>query len=392
MKKFIILMFFASLISITSAQPCLPDGIIFDRQTQIDSFQINYPICSEILGDVKIRGGNITNLNGLYVLTHISGSLTIVENGNLISLAGLDNLISVGGDLLIQVNIDLTSLTGLDNLTLIGGSLVFTSNSDLTDLNGLGNLTSIGGDLLIKDNLISLIGLDNLLTISGSLIIKFSESLINLTGLENVDSIGGNLVINYNHSLTSLAGLHAATQGNLQITENSLLCMCAVPGICDYLANPKGVIDIYNNAEGCNNPPEVADVCGISLECLPFGNYRFLNQVEIDSFPYNYANCNQLNGDTYISGNGISNLNGFNNLTFIEGKIEVRSTNITNLSGLDNIDSIKGDLFLSNNPLSSLINLEDLTFIGGELRIGNCDSLNNLIGLDNVTSVKSTFN
>jgi len=84
-------------------------------------------------------------------------------------------------------------------------------------------------------------------------------------------------------------------------------------------------------------------------------------------------------------------LNGFNNLTFIEGKIEVHYTNITNLSGLDNVDSIKGDLILSNNPLSSLINLEDLTFIGGELWIGNCDSLSNLIGLDNVTSLGGLY-
>jgi len=64
----------------------LPDGIIFTNQAQLDSFQINYPSCSEILGNVKIRGGNITNLNELYILTHISGSLTIVENGNLISV------------------------------------------------------------------------------------------------------------------------------------------------------------------------------------------------------------------------------------------------------------------------------------------------------------------
>ncbi|MCD4665334.1 MAG: hypothetical protein K8R68_08680, partial [Bacteroidales bacterium] len=50
------------------AQPCLPEGITFITQAQIDSFQINYPDCTEIEGDVEISGNDITNLNGLNVL------------------------------------------------------------------------------------------------------------------------------------------------------------------------------------------------------------------------------------------------------------------------------------------------------------------------------------
>ena len=53
----------------TLSQPCLPEGITFTTQAQIDSFQINYPNCNEIEGDVEIIGDDITNLNGLNVLT-----------------------------------------------------------------------------------------------------------------------------------------------------------------------------------------------------------------------------------------------------------------------------------------------------------------------------------
>ena len=47
-----------------SSQSCLPDGITFETQAQVDSFQINHPGCFEIEGDVTISGDNITNLNG----------------------------------------------------------------------------------------------------------------------------------------------------------------------------------------------------------------------------------------------------------------------------------------------------------------------------------------
>jgi len=57
------------------SQPCLPSGITFSTQEQIDNFQTNYPNCTEIEGDVIIEGNDITNLDGLSVLTAIGGFL-----------------------------------------------------------------------------------------------------------------------------------------------------------------------------------------------------------------------------------------------------------------------------------------------------------------------------
>jgi len=58
-----------------NAQPCLPAGITFSSQQQIDNFQTNYPNCTEIGGDMIIEGNDITNLDGLSVLTTIGGFL-----------------------------------------------------------------------------------------------------------------------------------------------------------------------------------------------------------------------------------------------------------------------------------------------------------------------------
>jgi len=57
--KTLSILFCAALYGIISvhAQPCLPNGITFTTQGQIDSFPINYPGCTEIGGDVVIGGG-----------------------------------------------------------------------------------------------------------------------------------------------------------------------------------------------------------------------------------------------------------------------------------------------------------------------------------------------
>ena len=70
---------------------CLEQDVTFSSQEQIDNFKINYPGCKTIQGDVTISG-NITNLNGLNVLSSIGGALSIKLNKRLTSLAGLENI------------------------------------------------------------------------------------------------------------------------------------------------------------------------------------------------------------------------------------------------------------------------------------------------------------
>ncbi len=304
-----------------ASQTCLPDGITFSSQAEIDDFQTNHPNCIEIEGDVTIAGDDITNLNGLSVLTSIGGNLSTGNfdewNPNLTSLSGLENVTSIGGDLGIFSNNILTNLVGLDNLVSIGGDLgigdLWTGNPKLTSLTGLENLTSIGGDLSIKynDTLINLTGLDNLTSIGGTLMIASNSSLTHidglvsltsleenlyighnsltsLSGLGNVISIGGNFSLGYSYYLTSLTGLDNLTSiggilnihhntallnlvglenldagsiGNLSIHDNSSLSSCEAQSICDYLASPNGEIDIYDNAPGCNSQSQVEEAC-----------------------------------------------------------------------------------------------------------------------------------
>lgn len=276
-------------------QSCLPEGITFSNQNQIDSFQQNYPGCIEIEGNVRISAfGPLTNLNGLSVLksiggyfevynnnsltnleglnnlTFISGYFEIHENDNLVNLSGLDSLSYIGDYFQIYDNGNLTNLIGLENLDSIGGYFNIFYNFELISLNGLENLTSISSHLAIGANIIlySLEGLDNLTSIGNGLHIGSNYSLINLNGIENLNSIGGELQIGYNYALNSISSLENIIPSSIQgllIEKNYELSTCEIQSICDYLANPNGSVEIQNNAVGCNSREQVEEACLVSI-------------------------------------------------------------------------------------------------------------------------------
>ncbi|HOW31851.1 MAG TPA: hypothetical protein PLP88_09800, partial [Bacteroidales bacterium] len=141
MKKVIFLLA-ALLISACSAfsQGCLPDGIEFTTQAQIDSFQINYPGCSYIEGSVEILySGDITNLEGLNSLDSIGGYLEI-DCRRLKNLNGLNNLVKINRNLMIAACDSLVNLEGLSNLTTIGDNFLINYNVNLLNFEGLDNL------------------------------------------------------------------------------------------------------------------------------------------------------------------------------------------------------------------------------------------------------------
>ncbi len=231
MKKLSFITVILTFCFVSAFSQACPDSLYLTSQAQIDSFQINYPSCSEIEGSVIISGSDITNLLGLMELTSIGGDLligTMYYYGNpyLINLSGLNNLTSIGGRLLIIDNHALTSLSGLDNVTSIGGDLSIKFNNALTSLAGLDNVTFIGGnvDIMWNEALTNLTGLNNLTSIGDYLSIRNNDALTSLSGLENVTSIGGGPSIYDNDALTSLTGLEGLTSiGWLSISSNSSL-------------------------------------------------------------------------------------------------------------------------------------------------------------------------
>jgi len=352
MKRITFLIILAIVIqTMAYSQSCLPEGITFSNQTEIDIFQTNNPNCTEIQGDVSIYGQNINNLNGLSKITSIEGNLSIINMDTSQSTL-------------------LTNLSGLQNITSIGGKVEILGQNGLSNFTGLDNLNSIGDRLNIYHN----------------------KNIINLSGLENLTFLGG-LSMYYNSSMTSLEGIDNINPEKLnvlRITDNPSLSYCNVLSVCSYLISPNGNISIGQNTIGCRSKSEVLDSCGV-VSCFPQG-ISFVSQTDIENFQSSNPDCKVIGGNVTISGPDINNLSFLASIVSIGGNLEIYDNpNLVNLNGLDNITSINGSLIIGNNNggnslLSNLTGLNQLRFLGGDLNITGNDVLSSLLGMENVNS------
>lgn len=377
MKKLLIVFIGILFYQVGLSQSCLPEGITFSDQTQIDNFKSNHPGCNEIEGDVMVSGSNITNFHGLNEIVSINGDLTIRNNYLLHSLRGFDQLYHIGGSLSIIHNNNLHNLSGLDNIMLIDGILRISNNQSLINLYGIGNTNSIGGDLIIDSNLV----LDNLHALYGL------ASIGSVTGTGKI-SINSNANLK---SLNSLGNINPGSIDELHISFNPLLSDCDMACICEFLAEPGGIIDIHDNSEGCDSPEEVTEDC--SDNCLS-GGMQIFYQDQIDSIPILFPDCKEIMGRVYIddfNDGYIRNLYGFENITSIAGYLVIgHSPRLQSLQGLDSLTTIGGSLLLdSNDSLDGLHFLSNLTSLLGNLQLDNISMMTDLSGLENLNYVGS---
>ena len=273
MKHFYLTFLFLIFSAISYAQ-CPPAGLTITNQSQIDTFIINYPNCTEINGDLIIDEANITSLAGFANISSITGALEIREVPNLQNLNGLQNLETVGTDLILREVDALQHINALSSLTSVGGEFTVRSCPDLVHLDGIENLTTVGLGLIIRNcaSLVSLQGLAGVTFVGEILEVVENPVLASLSGLENIATVVGGdegaLVIEGNDLLSSLAGLGSEATvmtGDITLSANGLLALCAVPSICAYLQTPpeNALITINANLSGCNSQQEVQTACAV---------------------------------------------------------------------------------------------------------------------------------
>jgi hypothetical protein len=276
MKKLFIVLIVMLCLKSGSGQNCLPGNTYTNSPSWINNFQTNYPGCTRIDGNLTINGldSNFTNLNGLSVLTSIGGDLEIRHMPSTI-LTGLNNLTTIDGKLIIY-NTSITDFSGLNKLTSVG-ELDIHDNPNLINYTGLDSLTNITWSLKIDANssLQNLSGLNNLHSIGGYIWIKNNPSLTSLIGLQGLTTTNGVIWIEHNLLLTTLTGLDNLSQGaiiDLLVYTNPALCDCDIHSICVYLANPGGIIEIHDNALGCNTSAEILAACQTAIPEIPIEN------------------------------------------------------------------------------------------------------------------------
>lgn len=381
MKKLFIITFIALLFSPRGiAQSCLPDGIAFYSQTEVNNFRANYPGCTVIAGDVRISGGGITNLDSLNGLTAIGGYL-FMEDLGITTLTGLSNLTHIGGTFTLYNINKIFDLSGLENLSSLKGGLDITANDNLANLNGLSGLDSIGQFLFIRENhkLLSLNGPTNLTTIGESLRINNNDELIDLSGLENLTSVGAYLNIEDHYKLQSLTGLDNLSHigAGIRIAQNmaltSIVALKRVKTLQSYLQLDHNPLTSLHGLDSLTSFGSLSYVAGI-------GNLTDLSGLE---------QLVTVTGDFTISGNsGLKSAKGLEKLSTIAGHFLINeNAAMENLDGLAGLTSVGGNFIIEKNGLKSLQGLENLTAVGAMLTIHQIHQLENLTGLSGLVSV-----
>jgi hypothetical protein len=370
MKKFFFVLFELFLSFISLSQPCLPEGIIFTRQSQIDSFPINFPNCNEIVGDLQIGnypGSTIYNLQGLIGIASIGGELYINFVSNPINLSGLSNLTSVGGDLILQSLDSLTSVTGLEKLTTVGKNLILVDNPVLNNLEGINNLITIGSYLQIDRNhsLKDVSGLNNL-TSAGGVQIFGNDSLNTITGLNGLQSIGACLIIDYNNSLVEVSGLNGLSSVGNYIWVKLNPALKRITGL-ESLYSTGGFFGFQDN-------PRLTDLSGL-------------------------GSVVSVGGSFFISGtDSLTSLTGLKNITIISGNLSLFGNKaLSSLLGLEKVNpTFLKILFISNNEVLSDCAIESIcnylknpndTIIIKDNSIG-CESLEELKSVCDTLSIE----
>ena len=380
-KRYILITLIAVIPILSFSQGCLPNGITFETQDQIDNFQANHPGCTQIEGNMEIRGSNIINLDGLNVITSIDGTLTLRMLNHLTDFSGLNNLQSIGKSLNILANASIVSLSGLESLTSIGLSLQVWLNISLQSMDGLNNLIYVGTDIIFDANyaLTAITGLESVTSIHGTLDVRENEALNDISGFSNVDSIYGHLVVYNNNSLTSLAPL-----GNLEwvegvsISTNHLTDLTGFESLSRVEESFLFWSESVTSLNGLNNLNHIGGD-------LHLKNLNYISNID------QLISLSHVGGWILVEGhNNLMDIDGLGNLSIANEYVKIHENQrLRNANGLKNLGSIGGALNISyNDSIESIMDSTKLNSVGALYIIANyrLQSLHGLDSLKNVTN------
>ncbi len=254
---------------------CLPEGITFSSQAEVDIFPLAYPSCKIIGGDLVLDGSDITALDSLYSVEIIEGDLDLSASA-LVNFEGLNNLDTIKQELSINgyYNNSITNFEGLESLKQIGmgyyndHNMTFASFEDFT---GLDSLQMINGKLNIQNcnNLISLSGLEQLAYVD-ELEIGFCGSFSSI-GLSNPLDV----------DILKLSGLNAMTNldGIEYIDSVILIDIFYLQNLIE-IDSISGISAFTHlTIDNCNN---LSDLTGLEvLETIPLTRLILVNNPEL---------------------------------------------------------------------------------------------------------------
>ncbi len=351
-------------------------------------------------------------LGGLVVNFAIDafGELQPFDNDGFNDFSDLDTALGTGG-LIIGFDDDINdaAFATLPDFGDIAGDVVLASvdnaaNRGPANLGAL-NVTNIGGDLVVcaikngddapiegdLDNLTAL-NLNATNNVAGDVIVAFCSQLTNTD--MTVVNIGGSLELTGLPVVVNIANLDTLTTvGELLVHDLPLLTNIDLSGLTDVQRRLSGGQPTSGNLELVNNPALVDFDFSLNQVAGTLRLVDLPDLVDVDGL----TGINAVGGDLeIIDCETVNNTAGLNNLNNVDGKLTLRRLNsISNVNQLAGANDLNFDLLASvgsieitqMNDLNDLAGLETLTTVDDTISINANPNLITLFGLQGITRI-----
>ena len=338
----------------THAQTCTLSSDTISRQGQVDSFNINYPSCNNIIGTLTITG-SVSDLKPLVSITKVSGSL-IIENTKLTDLNGLENIDSIN-TLILKGNAFLKNLQGLEGLEYIN-VISLESNIEILEINNISATNISNFSVSLCPKLKEIIGFNNSSQMTG-INIADNAGLDRIDAFKEVEFINGIFRL-YNNA--NLKQLNTATR----------------------LKMVHGFLEIVNLKNLSQLP---------TFDSLVIANQiSIINLHEISKLP-DFTNLKLVNGTFEIGSNyRLTKIPQFPSLKIIKGSLEIGlDLQIKDFDGFIVLDSIYGSLRFRELPggnTEKISGFKKLKFIGLDFMVLGLYNLREITGFSSLKKVE----
>ena len=365
--------------SFSFSQSCLPQGIRFKTQSEINSFPADYPNCTIIESDLEVGvstlpGNNnppLKNLLAFSQLTEIKGDLIINSFTNIVDFKGFENLTKIGGNLYVGDGFQMNSFEGLNSLDSIMGYL-YIKKSEITVLNQLLSLKYIGGSIIIDNAPVTDLSIPNLNHIGG-LRLNDCFMLEELSGFHNITEMN-NLVFDGVNNLSVITGFTSLTKIRNELSFQGQHSLSDVGGISS--------IDSVGNLRFLSVTPEIPTFPNITeVGDLVYDDNNQLDLTELPKLDTIHNNLDIIN-NYYVK-----NILWGQNIKAIKGGLRISNNkNLERIEGLENVDSLKDLTIIENPKFLSLRGYDNYTSLRN-VTIDN--SVDHILGLQNLQVVEN---
>ncbi|WP_299433065.1 LamG-like jellyroll fold domain-containing protein [uncultured Aquimarina sp.] len=328
-------------------------GVTLTTQAEVDTFvTTTLGSCGIIEGDVTING-TITDVSGFSNLHTISGDLHL--EGNIVDdLSGFASLTTIGGNFTLKDMTNTTSVTAFSNVTSLGGNFEVNNLDQLTEISIFDQIAEISSITITNNSMLSTITFDELQTMSSSFVVTFNGSLSAIS-VPKLTQVSGEFRMNNNGSaMTSLTLSLLESTGTFRIA------------------------DMYG-LQSINAPELLTVTNGLFVgSCVALTTLTLPKLTSIEN-NFSIDNSPSLNSITATV------------LSTISGGALFHDMAVTDLSFLSSVTSIGGNLSLTDmTVLNNVQGMDNLTSLGG-FNISDCDLVPNLEGFPNlaITSINS---